>query len=103
MKVLKTDQYNKWFRRLRDISARAKINARIRRIEVPNALMRDWKPVGGKVIELRFDFGPGYRVYAHHRGQELLLLLIGGDKSSQQADIRKAQELLELWEAQDGR
>ena len=101
MKVLKTDQYDRWFKRLKDSNVRARINVRIRKIELSGKLVGDWKAVGDKVIELRFDMGPGYRVYAHKRGSELILLLAGGDKSSQQIDIRKAQELLEEWEKQD--
>lgn len=103
MRILKTDQYEKWFRKLKDAVARARINARIRRIELYGELVGDWKPVGDKVVELRFDIGPGYRVYAHPRGSELVLLLVGGDKSSQQADIAKAKGLLREWEAQNGR
>jgi len=94
MDVLKTEQYDKWFRKLKDAVAKARINARIRRIGLSGRLVGDWKPVGGKVIELRFDIGPGYRVYAHLQKQRLVLLLIGGDKSTQQADVMKAQELL---------
>ena len=56
----------------------------------------------GNVVELRFDTGPGYRVYAHARGNEFVLLLVGGDKSAQQSDIKKAKDLLKEWEAQDG-
>ena len=56
-----------------------------------------------KVFELRVDVGPGYRVYGHVHGSSLLLLLVGGDKSTQQAGIRKAKGLLREWEAQDGR
>lgn len=66
-------------------------------------LIGDWKPVGDKVIELRVDTGPGYRIYGHVRGSEFILLLIGGDKSTQQADIAKAKDLLKKWEAQNGR
>lgn len=102
VKVLKTDQYDRWFRKLKDVEARAKINARIRRIQLANELVGDWKSVGGKVIELRVDCGPGYRVYANLCGKEFLLLLLGGDKSTQQEDIRKARALLEEWEAQGG-
>ena len=103
MKVLKTEQYDRWIRKLKDVSGRARINARIRRIELSNELVGDWKLVGEKIVELRFNYGPGYRVYAHLHGMELILLLIGGDKSTQQADIQKARALLEEWEAQDGR
>ena len=103
MKILKTEQYDKWFKKLKNAVAKARINARIRRIELSDELVGDWKPVGDKVIELRFDIGPGYRVYAHPKGNELVLLLIGGDKSSQQADIEKAKDLLKEWEVQNGR
>ena len=81
---------------------KARINARIRRIELAGELIGDWKPVGDKVIELRVDTGPGYRIYGHVRGSEFILLLIGGDKSTQQADIAKAKDLLKKWEAQNG-
>lgn len=103
MRIQKTDYYDRWFKRLKDVTAKGRINAHIRRIELSRELIGDWKSVGGKVIELRFNIGPGYRIYAHPKGNELLLLLIGGDKSSQQADIKKAQDLLREWEAQDGR
>lgn len=103
MKVLKTDQYDKWIKHLKDRNARARINARIRRIEISGVLLGDWKSVGDKVIELRSDVGPGYRIYAHKKGDELILLLVGGNKSTQQADIAKAKELLKAWEAQYGR
>lgn len=91
MRIKKTDLYEKWFRRLKDSRARARINARLRRIGLEGRLVGDCKPVGDKVVELRFDVGPGYRVYVTERNGELLILLLGGDKSSQQADIRKAQ------------
>ena len=103
MKIRKTDQYDRWIKKLKDVVARAKINARIRRIEVTGTVVGDWKVIAGKLIEMRFDVGPGYRVYAHRSGDELLLLLIGGDKSTQRADIKKARELLSEWESRDGR
>ena len=102
MRILKTDQYDRWFKKLKDAAGKARINARIRRIELAGELIGDWKPVGDKVIELRVDTGPGYRIYGHVRGSEFILLLIGGDKSTQQADIAKAKDLLKKWEAQNG-
>ena len=102
MKIQKTDQYDRWYKKLKNATARARINARLRRISLSEGLIGDWKPVGGKVVELRIDMGPGYRVYAHPKGSELILLLVGGDKSTQQADIKKARELLKEWEAQNG-
>lgn len=65
---------------------------RIRRIALTDNL-GDYKPVGGSVYELRIDYGPGYRLYFTWRGSEIVLLLIGGDKTSQQRDIEKAKEL----------
>lgn len=70
-----------------------RINIRIRRLSLGNP--GDVKPVGEGISELRIDYGPGYRVYFLERGNELILLLIGGDKSSQQKDIAKAKTLAE--------
>ena len=103
MRILKTGQYDRWFKKLKDAAAKARINARLRRIELSGELIGDYKPVGDKVLELRVDAGPGYRIYSHLKGDELILLLVGGDKSTQQADIRKAKALLREWEAQNGR
>lgn len=103
MKVFKTSQYDRWFRKIKDTAVKARINVRIRRIELAEELIGDWKPVGDKVVELRIDVGPGYRIYGHVRGKQFILLLVGGDKSTQQADIKKAKELLKDWEARDGR
>ena len=102
MMILKTDQYDRRIKRLKDTAAKARINTHIRRVELAGELVGDWKSVGEKVVELRVDIGPGYRVYGHARGNSFLLLLIGSSKSTQQADIRKAKELLREWEAQDG-
>ena len=102
MRIIKTSDYERWFRKLCDLTAKAKINARIKWIELHGELIGDCKPVGGKVTELRIDFGPGYRVYVTEEGGELLLLLIGGDKSSQQSDIEKAKKLAEEWRFQNG-
>ena len=103
MRIQKTEQYDRWFKKLKDVTAKARINARLRQITLSNELIGDWKSVGGKVVELRFDTGPGYRVYAHPKGSELILLLVGGDKSTQRVDIKKAQDLLKEWEAQNDR
>ena len=67
------------------------INARIRRLSLGNP--GDVKPVGEGVSELRIDYGPGYRVYFTHRGREVVILLAGGDKRTQERDIRAALEL----------
>ena len=92
--VKQTEQYSKWFSSLRDRVARAKIDIRIRRLSMGN--LGDAKPVGGGVSELRINFGPGYRVYFAHRGNKIVLLLAGGDKSSQSRDIETALKLVKL-------
>lgn len=97
MEILKTKDYERWFSRLKDISAQAKINARIRRIEVHGELFGDFALVGDSIIELRFHFGPGYRVYALEEEKRFILLLLGGDKSTQASDIKKAKKLAEAW------
>lgn len=82
----------KWLKRLKDIDVRARINVRLKRIRLTGNL-GDTKPVGEGVYELRIDYGPGYRVHCSQRDKEILLLLIGGDKSSQQKDIEKAKKI----------
>jgi putative addiction module killer protein len=86
--VRQTSHYKKWFDRLRDPQARARIDIRIRRLSLGNP--GEVKPVGNGVSELKIDYGPGYRIYFVQRGQEWILLLIGGDKSTQHKDIQKA-------------
>lgn len=92
MDLVQTEEFMKWLKRLKDIDARARINVRLKRITLTGNL-GDTKPVGDGVYELRIDYGPGYRVYYSRRGREILLLLIGGDKSSQQKDIEKAKKI----------
>ncbi|MEN9886221.1 MAG: hypothetical protein RL758_799 [Pseudomonadota bacterium] len=94
VEVRQTEHYADWFARLRDRQAKVRIDIRIRRLSLGNP--GDAKSVGGCVLELRFDFGPGYRVYYTQRGAELILLLAGGDKSTQSADIARAKELAAL-------
>lgn len=89
--VLKTEQYDVWFDSIPDKVTRNRITARIKRIEQGN--LGDTKSVGGGVSEMRLDFGPGYRLYFTRRGLELIILLCGGDKSSQKRDIKRAQTL----------
>lgn len=91
METKQTPAFMNWFQALRDRKAQSKIMARIARIEL--GLLGDVKSVGGGVSEARINFGPGYRLYYTRRGEQLIILLIGGDKSSQQRDIAKAQEL----------
>ncbi len=89
--IRETDAYQKWFESLRDINARLRIAARIRRISLGN--LGDVKPVGEGVHELRITYGPGYRVYFVQHGDTVIVLLAGGDKSTQKRDIERAKEL----------
>ena len=91
IEVRKTEKYARWLDGLRDIKARARIQARIERLAAGNA--GDVKPVGKGISELRIDYGPGYRVYFTKRGRELIILLAGGDKSTQAGDIKTALRL----------
>lgn len=89
--VRTTPYFDDWFSALRDIRARARIQTRIDRLEMGNP--GDSKAVGGGILELRIDYGPGYRVYFTQRGAVLVVLLCGGDKSTQQADITRAKAI----------
>lgn len=91
IEVRQTEVFSKWLRGLRDRLARVRIQARIDRMQDGNA--GDVKPVGDGISEMRINYGPGYRVYFTRRGAELVILLAGGDKSSQSDDIRKALAL----------
>lgn len=90
IEVRKTLVFEKWFNRLRDVRAQARIQVRLDRIEL--GLLGDAKYFDG-IGELRIYYGPGYRVYFVKRGNAIVILLCGGDKSSQQHDIAKAKEL----------
>lgn len=91
IEVRKTDLFAEWLDGLRDILVRARIQARIERLAGGNP--GDVEPVGEGVSELRIHYGPGYRVYFKRRGQELIILLAGGDKSTQGQDIKTALKL----------
>lgn len=91
IEVYTTEEFDSWLTKLRDRKARAKIQARIDRIELGN--FGDVAPVGDGVSELRIFYGPGYRVYFTKQSSVVVVLLIGGDKSSQSSDIEKAKKL----------
>ena len=91
IEVRQTEEFAGWLKSLRDAKTAAKIAQRI--VRVSSGLLGDVKPVGEGVSELRIDFGPGYRIYFVQRGKSLIILLCGGDKSTQARDIRKAKEL----------
>ena len=95
MEIQQTDQFRKWLRRLRDRDAKARIIARIRQCGLAGRPVGDMHPVGNGVNELRFFFGPGYRVYFAQKGDRIMLLLAGGDKTGQDRAIKEAQEMLE--------
>ena len=87
IEVRRTDEFRDWLKGLRDIRAAARVEIRIARVEAGN--LGDVKFFDG-IGELRIDYGPGYRVYFVQRGKVLVILLCGGDKSSQESDIKKA-------------
>ncbi len=91
IEIRQTKTYLDWFASLRDRQAIARINVRIRRLSLGNP--GDVKPVGQGVSELRIDYGPGYRVYFIQRSEALIILLAGGDKRTQQRDIKTALDL----------
>ena len=90
--VQQSATFQGWLSGLNDAEARARILARIKRTEMGN--LGDVEPVGGGVSEMRIHYGPGYRVYFSRRGRVLILLLCGGDKSTQAADIKRAKRML---------
>ena len=84
--------FTEWFETLRDVRTQARIEARLRRLSL--GLLGDHRPIGRGVIELRLDFGPGFRIYFTRVTDDVLLLLCGGDKSTQQSDIQRASAFL---------
>jgi putative addiction module killer protein len=93
MEVRQTEHYSKWFEKLKDRNARMRIDIRIRRLSLGNP--GDVKLLEGGISELRIDYGPGYRVYFTRRWNQLIILLAGGDKTTQNNDIQKAKKLAE--------
>ncbi len=93
--IIQTSVFKRWFTRLRDRRARARISLRLDRLQADNA--GDVKPVGDGISEMRIDYGPGYRVYYQQKGPIVILLLCGGDKSTQSSDIAKAKEIAKAW------
>jgi putative addiction module killer protein len=91
IEIRQTDTYSDWFDELSDRRAKARIDIRVRRLSLGNP--GDVAPVGGGISEMRIPYGPGYRVYFVQRGAMLIVLLCGGDKSTQGADIKRAKQL----------
>ncbi len=94
--VIQSDTFARWINRLKDRQAVARINARIRRLSESGGF-GDVKPVREGVSEMRIDYGPGYRLYFMEQGAVLVVLLAGGDKSTQSADIKRAIEIAKEW------
>ena len=91
--IEETEIFSKWFYKLKDLTAKRRILARFARIE--NGNFGDWSDTSeNNVFELRFFFGPGYRIYYTIKGNKVVLLLNGGDKNTQNKDINKASEIL---------
>jgi len=93
LRFKRTSEFLEWLRKLKDRDAKAKIEAHLDYCELKGSLLGDTKPVGDSIYEMRFHFGPGYRIYYARSESEIYLLLIGGDKRKQQADIKKAKKL----------
>ena len=89
--VRQTESYERWFSSLRDRATKVRVDVRIRRLSLGNPA--DVRPVGEGVSELRVNFGPGYRIYFIQKDSKVIVLLAGGDKSSQALDIARAKAL----------
>ena len=96
LELKQTDTFRKWWRKLRDTKARALVAARLDRLAY--GLEGDYKSVGDGVSELRIHYGPGYRIYYQRHGEQIVILLCGGDKGSQNRDIEMAKRLAKAWQ-----
>jgi putative addiction module killer protein len=94
IEVRQTEEFRVWLRDLRDDRAVARIAGRIRRLEIGS--IGDCKALGGGLMEIRIDYGPGYRVYYVKRGAVVVILLCGGDKRTQRRDIERARTLAKM-------
>jgi len=97
--IRRSSVYNKWFMSLRDIRAQHRILARIKRLAMGNP--GDVKPAREGISEMRIDYGPGYRVYYKDTGKEIIILLCGGDKRNQQADIDEARKIAKAYKEEN--
>jgi putative addiction module killer protein len=93
--IRRSNVFDKWFKKLRDSNAIYRIDKRIQRLAEGNP--GDVEPIGEGCSEMRIDYGPGYRVYYKDTGMEIIILLCGGDKRTQQADITKARKIAKLY------
>ena len=100
VEIKQSAEYAKWFRKLKNRQAKASIMARLDACRLAGRPLGDIKPVGGPISEMRFHLGAGYRIYFTMRGDVLMLLLAGGDKGTQQDDIRHAHDILDDYKEQ---
>ena len=96
IETFRSGTFDTWLSRLKDCQGRARVLARIDRLAADNP--GDVRPVGAGISEMRINHGPGYRVYYMTRGGFVIVLLAGGDKSTQEADIARARMIAEQWE-----
>lgn len=90
--IEKTTEFDKWLKKLKDLRAKAKILFRIQKLETEEHF-GDCKPVGDGISELKINYAKGYRIYFKEKNGKIIVLLIGGDKSTQQKDIEKAKDI----------
>ncbi len=95
--ILRSASFDRWLRRLRDRRAVARIVARL--LAAEDGHLGDVRPLGGGVSEIRIQYGPGYRIYFIMRGNEVIVLLCGGDKDSQRRDIERARRMASEWKS----
>ena len=100
IELKQTEVFRNWRMKLKDERVRGLIASRLDRLAFGNA--GDVKPIGHGLSELRIDYGPGYRVYFQRRGNTIIVLLCGGDKRTQDRDIRMAKQLAAEWSGHDG-
>ena len=93
--IEKTSEFDKWLRKLKDLRAKAKILIRVQKLE-QDEHFGDCEPVGEGIQELKINYAKGYRIYFKEKDGKIIVLLIGGDKSSQKSDIEKAKEIWKL-------
>lgn len=98
--VIQTEEFKEWLLGLKDRQAVQRVIARVERMALGN--LGDVKPVGAGVSETRIDYGPGYRIYFAKHGEALIVLLAGGDKRTQDEDIKSAKALWKAWKEQNG-
>jgi len=90
--IEKTTEFDKWLRKLKDLRAKVKILIRIQKLE-EDEHFGDCEPVGEGIKELKINYAKGYRIYFKEKDNKIIILLVGGDKSTQQSDIEKAKEI----------